>query len=377
MKISEMRNQKILIISGTLPYARCGIGDYTNRLAEAFLDTEIVPIVVTSKDYGKDINSYKVYSVIDNWNKISSITKIVEIAKKEKIKIIHLQWPTVKYYGAVKLIFLPLILKILGFRTVLTLHEYNECTTSYKIKRIPQILFSDRIIVVDPRFVDEINKYTFGLKRKKIEFINIGSNIPESRPSEAKRHELFDGITDIDDEILITHFGFINESKRVDVVLKALGEIKRKKLFKFKYIVLTDLNHSSPEVKSRVLNDIKSNNLDDEVIFKGFLEASKVSEYLSNSDINISLFENGVSPRNSSFIAALAQGGEVITTKPHQKFPYSSPKIHLIDNDVNVLVKTLNNIVTSKSYLEKKNINLPSFKEVANRHIKLYKEISK
>ncbi len=363
---------KVMMICGTFPPAHCGVGDYTYELLSSMTKLGHSVIMLTSSEYVNGDNNVR---GIENWRKIDVIRKIINIAKEEMCSIIHIQWPSVSYFGSKTLMILIPILRFAGFKVILTLHEFNDCTTNYKIGRIPSILFATHTIVVDIKFIPEIKKYIPVKRKSNISFINIGSSIPFCKSKKDEILKLRETITNLDDEkIIISHFGFVNESKRVDVVLRALGRLKSKGK-KFVYLMLTDLSYVDPIEYRKLIEIIHENDLENDIVETGFLEKEDVAKYLKCSDLAVLLFNKGVSPRNSSFLAAVQQGVKVITSDPKVELGFPADTVTFVDNDVNLLAETIIEIGYVDKYTVPQKAVVPQFDDIAIKHYDLYKNL--
>ena len=167
----------ILLICGSLPPIKCGVGDYTDKLCENLSELGCNITVLTSLDASKT-KHYEVENTVRRWKGVSLINQVSEFISNGCYDVVHIQMPAVNYVRSVaNYIILPIILKLKGCKVVYTLHEYSDCREITKFCRFASLLlFSDEIIVADPIYKSEITK-RFGRRiGNKVSFINIGSS---------------------------------------------------------------------------------------------------------------------------------------------------------------------------------------------------------
>ncbi|SEW41979.1 glycosyltransferase family 4 protein [[Clostridium] fimetarium] len=365
---------KILIVCGSFPPAKCGVGDYSWELAKALAYEGNEVSVLTSTSYGNN-KGIRIFNVIDDWKKYDAVKKIISICRKEKFDIVHLQWPSAEYYNSKWMLFCVPLLRIIGINIVLTLHEYNECTRNYKLGRIPSIIFAKKVFVVDKRFIDDILHYTPFINRNKMEYVPIGASIPKSSLGLDECNMLKYKITGDKNCFLIAHFGFPNEAKCIDVVLKSLSRLKV--LYSnFYYMMICDMSNTKDSYQKNILDLIQELELEKHVIITGYKSSDDVADYLKCSDIAVLLFKNGISPRNSSFLATAEQGIKVITSGDTSVLGFECKNVISIDNNPDSLLdEILNSIEKSKNSQEYNNIGVPQFSDVAKMHEQYYKVI--
>jgi len=116
---------RICLVSGTYPPARCGVGDYTERLAGALVDQGAEVSVITSS-YLEPTSTANptVLPVVNSWAMGSGLEVVRRILQTQP-QIVHFQFPTTEYYSHRLFDLLVAMLKLWPRRTklVVTLHE--------------------------------------------------------------------------------------------------------------------------------------------------------------------------------------------------------------------------------------------------------------
>ena len=186
MRRWENTMDKIAVVTGSFPPDKCGVGDYTYLLCNELSKNGFEVNVITSTDTSQK-GKYNLYNNINEW-KFKYIFNIFKDLSKINTKLVHIQYPTRAYGKKIMINFLPLFLKIKGYKVILTVHEYSDNSFLGKVRTVFTAIFSDSIIVVDQRYKIDMKK-NFLLKKKDIEYVNIASNIPKATITEVEKDE--------------------------------------------------------------------------------------------------------------------------------------------------------------------------------------------
>lgn len=373
---------KICFISGSFPIDKCGVGDYTYKLCKSLIDAANVDIsvitssknIINDSEYitssNKEIHKIKIYNKIENW-RFNSLVYILKIIDKIKPDIVHIQYPTAAYGKGIAPNLLPLFLKLKKCKVVTTFHEYSIFTWLGKLRLKGNILFSDSLVVVDSSYINDINA-------KKINYINIGSNINKSRITEDEIILRRSEILDKDNKCIMGYFGFITKTKGLESILKAMKYLKNKNMLKSKLLILGELKEKD-EYHRFILKTIKELNLTDNVIVKGYLENDEVANNLRICDFVALPFVDGVSPKNGSMLAAIQEGRKVITTRGNN-INEKINNLYYIEkyDDIEKLSEIINSF-QNEEYNNKVEVvdDKFSWENIALNHISLYKKIIK
>lgn len=156
------------------------------------------------------------------------------------------------------------------------------------------------------------------LHLKQLSLIPIGSNINPTPPRDFDRAALREELGVEPDEILLCYFGFLNESKGGETLLRALAELPNAKL-----VMLGGQTGESDATNiaylARVRNLIEELNLTERVIWTDFLDPPEVSAHFLASDICVLPYRDGASYRRGTFMAALAHGMAIVTTSDESR----------------------------------------------------------
>lgn len=361
----------VLMISGSFPPDKCGVGDYTKILCNNLHDKSVGINVISSFSSGDE--KYHLNTSVQKWS-FSCIKKIFEVVDEIKPDIVHIQYPTKAYRKSVFINFLPIALILKKCKVVTTIHEYSDNSLLGKIRVIPNLLFSNSIIVVDPVYKKDIIKL-FPFIKNKVRFINIASNIPKSQLLESEKLAFKKTIINDKSQRILGYFGFVNESKNIEVILEALADLKSVGELKTKLLMIAELEETN-EYHGKLIKLIEEYNLKEDVTITGYLNEKEVADYITIADYFILPFKNGFSPKNGSALAALQEGKMVVSTLPKSKVNNLNNLIFLqtahLKNELIELIKKFQN---SNIHNSSNKNSTYCWDDVSDKHIKLYNKL--
>lgn len=313
MKNAVSDKPKILIISGSYPDIKCGIGDYAERLLEAFRSRHIPVSLLTSRDPLVMEKDY-VYPLIKKWN-IFSMAEIMAFIGKTRPAIINLQAPTIRYKAILSPIsFLPALSKIFfnPIPFILTVHDYSISREFFKPLFLPIFLFSDIIIVTNEEDERDIVKH-FPFLKRRIKRIHMGPTAEMASFREGRVKEFREKIKYEEADRYIATFGFIKKDRCVD---KAIEVFRRLSEYdnKLKLLIIGDTQKDSDrEYKESLFSLVERWGIKNKVCWLGFCDTEEAAFYSSVSDLSVLLYERGASFRRSSLINLVLRKVPVIT----------------------------------------------------------------
>lgn len=363
---------RVLMIVGSYPPEKCGVGDYSSILGIHLNNYEDDDIdVFTSNSIIKKNKKIKFNKL--NW-KMTDIKFVVNSILEQNYDIVHLQFPSKAYRKSIAIIIIMLLLYLKKKKIILTLHEFSYSPLIAKLRTMPLLFISKKIIVVDEKYRDDFKKISKKIYAKTI-FINIASNIPLSKLNNNNlekaefRERLFGNI-----KLIVGYFGFINETKGIESILE-VGKVLKQKNIDFKILLIGELNSNNKYHKT-LIDLINLHELQEEVVITGYLESEDVADYISICDWMVFPFTKGLSPRNGSFLAALLQGVNIITTKSDDYGNFSNVNnVFFIDTylDITSIINYLIN-GNKNGVLNASNIQY-SWDEIAVKNHNIYLEV--
>lgn len=306
---------KICFIVGAFPNMKCGVGDYTHKLAEELAKKGNEVHIITSIKANSKSNTLHIHNIVDKWTHKETKT-IIKKLKEICPDVVNVQYPSHEYTQGRMIIFLPLHIKLkLKCKVTITIHEYRYLIPDIygkrrlktKIKFYLSFCKLDKIIVVEERFVDMAKK---DYKNENVVFIPISTNIPRSNITLEKKEELINKY-DLRDKKIISYFGFAIQEKGIEYLLQCIYNLGDD----VKLLFINELNENNEYQKS-LLDLIDRLGIKEKVVITGFFDSEKdVADMLQISDVCVLPFTQGVRVNNGSFLAAYNQKISVITTR--------------------------------------------------------------
>lgn len=156
-----------------------------------------------------------------------------------------------------------------------------------------------------------------------LQLIPIGSSVRTDLPYgfSAAGWRAAQGVPD--GALVVAHFGFINHSKGIEVLLRAVATL-RQQLPVVLWMVGGRTGASDPTnaaFAADIDRMVEGLGLADVVHWSGFVDDETASAYLTACDVVALPFLDGASYRRSSLMAAIAHGCAILTTAPAVTIP--------------------------------------------------------
>jgi len=367
------------MIVGAYPPAKCGVGDYTERLCKQLAQLGVQVSVITSVGCYNDNTrpNLTVYPVVGKWD-FSSWHIIDDTVRQINPDIVHIQYPTKEYGRSLFINLLPGILKERYKVKVLeTVHEYYNYTFKGRLRNQVNYLASDAIIIVEKDYRKLISSFLpFLSRRLNFIYIPISSNIPVSSMDSVEAGNLRRKIGSSKEELLLSYFGFISPPKGFDLLLQSLCLLKEEGI-KAKLLAIAELNLRD-SYHQNLLGQIKEMGLAGNIIWTGFVEnPQETADYLAVSDICVLPFLDGVSERNGSFLAALNQGIPIVTTSNDQEgYNPAQNTLYVKPGDAGRVTEAVHQFRKVVGIHRIPNSEILSWEEIAGRTLAVYKELT-
>ncbi len=352
---------KILQITSMLKPYRCGIGDYTWRLAISLAEKKSFQVKIlakTSEESSKVIN-------VGEWN-LLKILKIWSEIKSFAPDIVHLQYPGKGLGYFIVLPFLIIFLKLEGFKIVLTLHEYEISSPFRKLSSLWIAALSSNLVFTNDREKEKISDKLF-FRGKKSAVIGLAPNIYNSSGT-FKR---------IPDKInKVATFGLFYPGRMMENVLNVFGKLNGK-YFEF-YVIgsYDELHYSYFEKVKKEADSVCKNKKVNFILNK---DEKFLKSFLGEMELFVLLYSDGASFKRTSLMSAMSFGIPVVSNlgKATPIELIDSVNIMLGENEDEIVKKTngiihdpiLYSKISYNSYLLGKKF---SWSEIAIKHTELY-----
>jgi glycosyltransferase involved in cell wall biosynthesis len=316
---------RILLLTGSYPPMRCGVGNYVASLADALGglgNTQVA--VVTDRRAGTAgaSSGVEVFPVVREWE-VSDLRALVTTIRQWTPDVLHLQYPTQGYADRLLPWLLPLVLSVLRIPLVQTWHEYLPMASP--LRSLALASAPGRLVVVRPNYEATLPSWARWLvKRKRPRFIPNASSIPPVVLSEVERRDIRRRLN-ASAKNFVAYFGFIYPNKSVELLFDVLDPRQDH------LVLIGQANQDHPsqkEVRERTQREPWMG----KVTITDFLPAEEVARLLAAVDAVLLPFRDGGGPWNTSLQAAAVQGTFVLTTSrerqgydPSMNIYYSKP----------------------------------------------------
>lgn len=307
---------KLVLISGSLPAVRCGIGEYTARLASqlALAPGVSVQILTTKTELAHpEAVAPSQVMLVDNWG-LPSIIRLARLIRHQQPDVVHIQYPAVGYARSLGVLFLPLAFRFLArVPVVLTIHERSEKRWHGRLATDFMALTSSRVVFPDPLEAEALRDRlrVFGTRIDVAEMI---STIPINREADRAAFRARLGLAP--GEFLVGTFGLIHPRRRLEDLIDGLAALRRSTPARL-LIVGGEADYDAErarEYMAALKRKIDQLGLFCAVTWLGYVSAAEVSAALQACDVAALLYREGASQRNTTLEAALEHRLPVVTT---------------------------------------------------------------
>ena len=358
--------RRVLLVSGSLPPMRCGVGDYTAGLARALVETGKVDVaVLTSRLEGRsDAGRWagvEVLEPISRWH-ASDLPSALGAVRSWKPDLVHVQHPSQGYDGALALLLGTTVRWRLGVPLVLTLHEPVGVNLQV-FAMAAAIRAAHTVIVVRPDFRALVKlKVRWTIAGKRLHVIPNATTLPRVTPT-AERVRAVRERFHVGARALVAFFGFVYPSRGVH----RLFHIADPGLHHL-VIVGGQLDEAAAYFET-VSERAREADWRGSCTLTGFVPAEQAAEILACADAVVMPFEEGGGSWNTSLHGARLQGTFVVTT---------SREARGYDSRENVYYARPGNVGEMRAALaahlgtRREPVAVPTWEEVAARHLEVY-----
>jgi len=358
---------RVLLVTGSFPPMKCGVGDYSCNLAKALiLDSEVYVGVLTSTKVGEmgNFEGIEIFPVMKSWN-IFETFKVMKIIRQWLPDIVHIQYPT-QGYGTGKLPWaLPMICFLLNKKVVQTWHGGYGNGIRDLLKFLLKIIIPGPLVVVYLRYEKIFHPHFHWALRKKMPvFIPNSSSIPRVDLSGEEKNVLKNQYLK-NQERLVVFFGFVYPYKGVEFLFEIADPVSDQ-------IVIAGEIDGKGDYAHKIIKFASAEPWIGKVTITGFLPAVDVGALLAVADAVILPFRSGGGDWNTSLLGAVLNGAFVITTSLTQNGydPKRNVYFAKVDN-----VKEMKAALSTYAGIRRKyaaDIDNDGWSEIAAVHCSLY-----
>jgi glycosyltransferase involved in cell wall biosynthesis len=294
---------KVMIFSGAVPKMRSGVGDYVGELAKA-LRGRVDLSIITTRDAAVDpalCPGARVLPIVERWG-LSDLKPIAAAIAAESPDLFHQQYPSYMGGPTNRSLLSNLLAPWLKWRwpkkpLVTTFHEYGERRLRWRARAFPNLRWSDALITITER-----DREILSQRKSRVHQIPIGSSIPVAGR---------EGRTRTDAKARVAYFGFLEPLKGFERFIQIAALMGGKD---YRFEVIGGFRPDSNPYHRALRGQVEACGMTDDIRFLGHLSVEEVARCLAQADCCLFPFEEGVSERRSSFLAAVVQGTPMVTT---------------------------------------------------------------
>jgi glycosyltransferase involved in cell wall biosynthesis len=362
---------RLLLVSGSLPPMRCGVGDYTAGLARALVETgQVEAAVLTSRLEGRADagrwGGFEVLEPIGRW-RTRDLAPAMRAVRSWTPDIIHVQHPSQGYDGALPLLLGTAARWLLGVPLVVTLHE--PVGVNLQVPAMAALIRSaSALVVVRPNFRSQVNrKVLWTIAGRRLSLIPNATTLPRVTPTpeqvRAVRERFRAGT-----KALVAYFGFVYPSRGVHQLFSIADPALHHLV-----IVGGELDEAAPYFKE-VSARARESDWRDSCTVTGFVPGERAAEILACADAVVLPFEGGGGSWNTSLHGARLQGTFVVTTSREARGYDARENVYYArPGDLNEMREAL------AAHLGKRRepLDVPTWEQVAAGHLEVYGGVRK
>jgi len=326
---------RLCFLTGEYPPMQGGVADHTAHLARQLSDLGVEVLVLTSHKAagaapdrpGRDPRVV-VYPTVGSWG-FSCWRHIGRFLAEQRPDVLHIQYQAAAYDLAGWVNLLPWRLRRQRNRPrlVVTFHDLRVPYLFSKAGplRWRAILwlarYADGVIVTNAEDAQTLHRYPWS---GHVQLVPLGSNVEPAPPPGYERLAWRRRLGIADDELLLAYFGFLNQSKGGETLVLALDQLRQRNCPASLLMIggqVGDVDPSNQAYAERVRQLIHARGLGERVHWTGFVSPDEVSAHLLAADAVVMPYQDGVSFRRTTLIAALRHGCPVVTTQPAVPLP--------------------------------------------------------
>ncbi len=326
---------RIGLITGEFPPMQGGVGDFTHELGKALAALGREVHVITSASHNTQYairNTPLTHRSVHRWD-WGCWRDIILVHDELRFDVLNIQYQTAAYKMHPAINLLPLRLRMAAGprpRVVVTFHDLKVPYLFPKAGplrwwvNLALARWSDAVIATN---AEDFARLSPCSSIRSLSLIPIGSNISPEPPASYDREAWRARWGLKPDDLLLSYFGFLNESKGGETLIRALHRLVNDPRLPANpwLLMIGGKVGSSDPTNVAYLNEveglIEELGLMERVLWTGYTPQSEVSANLLASDICVLPYRDGASFRRGSFMAALAHGLPIVSTRPRVDVP--------------------------------------------------------
>ncbi|HSM54689.1 MAG TPA: glycosyltransferase family 4 protein [Candidatus Sulfomarinibacteraceae bacterium] len=328
---------RIGLVTGEFPPMEGGVGAFTRELARSLAAQGHKIHVITHRDARPELPDGERYSLgqlrepvetefgwlhprAGRW-RWGDVGRIADIALRYDLNILNIQYQAAAYNMRSPAINVaPWRLRGLA-TTVVTYHDLRVPYLFPKAGRLRRFFVTMMARLAHGAIVTNAEDYASlhlaEVEAQRLCQIPIGSNIAVHGVDADVQHVVRRKLSVRPTDFLLGYFGFLNESKGADTLLRAMARLDDGVHLVFiggKTGASDTANNAAFVQQLETL--VEELGLSDRVHWTGFVPDELVSAHMAAADLMVLPYRDGVSLRRGTLMAALAHGRPIISTEP-------------------------------------------------------------
>lgn len=377
---------RVGMITGEYPPMEGGVGSFTREVARAMVKLGHEAYIFTRREVGNASESgiHASASVGTRWG-WRTLRAIHRWVQQYKLTVVNIQFQTAAYDMHPAIHWLPTSLRN-ECPIVVTFHDLRAPYLFPKAGRLrPWIvrkLAREANAVIATDRADEHQLQDWNIVH--VCWIPIGSNVHNHPPKDYDRAMWRTQLGVEPSNLLISYFGFLNESKGGLILIEALARLQERGISAHLVMIGGRAGASDPTnyaYGEKVDALIAEHELEKQVHWTGFVKEEEVSAHFLASDVAALPYLDGVSLRRGTLMAALAHGRAIVTTTPETEAPeLEGALITAPPGDADQLAEAILatwNDAQHREKLEKQSLRVADYfawNGIAERTLALYEE---
>lgn len=291
----------VIQISTVIPPQKDGVGSSAIKIHKLLKQKKVISKILTTK-FESNFNDDEFFYYLDDWSYKYIDFKLKKL-RKDGAEIVILHYPTPLLNRNIHIIDVIFCIVKHRYKFFLFLHEYASYSWKGKLLILLICLFSKKILTPDRVNFLSLSKIKF--LKKRINYLPIGSTFTDDEMDYLNYNEIKKG-----DKLKVCYWGLIMKSKGIENLVLELEKWENEF---FEFLVIGDLPHNYTSEDLKIYEMIVQSK---KFKFYGFLENEELFKKLSEVDIVILPFEDGVTERRGSFMLSMQLGKVVLTSRP-------------------------------------------------------------
>lgn len=303
------------LVCGSWPPIRCGVGDFSHRLAVELARQGNPIAVITDRGAKSEAPAgIHVWPIMTSWRP-AALPTLLRTLQSAGVAVVNIPYPT-QQYGRLSVIdLLPFAIRLkLRIPVVTTIHEFNSYHRLGRLRVQNLASSSTAVIVPDPENLQALAAAAPRLT-PRLHHVPLGPTIEPNLPLDFDRNIWRAAHVIGPNTLVLAYFGFISPSKGIDVLLTALNQLPPD--CQFHVWLLADREPSNPRYSAyhqAVAAQLAGSPQASRITWTGYLTSDELSAYLAAADLAVLPYTDGASLRRTTLLAALAHGLPVLST---------------------------------------------------------------